>query len=171
MKSAYILELSPRAPQIRWGALHVANEPEALRSALEQFCRTSGDGPFHTIISGTTLGVWVVQRGVVSQFIDLHPFLRADLGNGARTLADLWSDERTLREWGSEAMDDVDPWLEKLHLEVFWDPIAELLPPLQGPVLGPNETTPFEYGTLSAQGLKTRLAKSNPMKLGALPLR
>lgn len=171
MKSAYILELSPRAPQTRWGALHVTVEPEALRGVLEQFCRANGAGPFHAIISGTTLGVWVVQRGVVSEFIDLHPFIRADLGNGARTLADLWSDERMLREWGSEAMDDVDPWLEKLHLEVFWDPIAELLPPLQLPLLAQNEATPFDYGPLSTQVLKTRLAKANPMKLGELPLR
>lgn len=164
LKSAYILELTPRAPRVKWGELRVLVDGAGLKLALEEFGRAP-HAAFHVIISGATLGVWVVQRGVLTDFIDLHPFIRADLGSGARTLDELWSDERALGEWGG-AMDDVDPWLEHLQLEVFWDPIAEKLPLLEPPCLAPDESVPFEYGALATRALTTRLPASNPMKLG-----
>lgn len=168
MKSAYVVELTPRAPRVVWGALHVVVEPERVRSVLENFVRGQGGrAAFQVIVSGATLGVWVVQRGLLREFIDLHPFIRADLGNGARTLSELWGDERVLRDWGAAAMDDVDPWLEHLTLEVFWDPIAELLTPLQAPLLAPGDCLPFEYGAHAAHALGTRLRQANPMLLGS----
>lgn len=129
--SAYVLELSFGPSD----AFRVWTEPEDLKRALEVFCANEGNqAAYRAVIVGGTLGIWVVQRDALTQFVDVTPFIRAELGHGPRTLDELWRDERQLAAWGEE-MDEADPWLERVKLELFWDPIAERLPPLHEPML------------------------------------
>lgn len=170
-RSAYVLELSVRAPRSRWDTVHVTPEAPELKTSLEAFCGARGTlNAFHAVFSGMHAGVWVVQEGKLAGFIDAAPFLRVDLGAGARTIAELWADERILASWGEE-IEDFDPWLSNVALELFWDPIAEQLPPLQGALLSAKDEPQFiEYGELSEQALKTRLSAANPMKFGVTKL-
>jgi hypothetical protein len=170
-KSAYVLELSVRAPRSRWDQAHVTTEPTELKATLEAFCGARGTlNAFHAVFSGMNAGVWVVQQGQLAVFVDATPFLRVDLGAGARTIAELWADERILASWGEE-IEDFDPWLSNVALELFWDPIAEQLPPLQGPLLSATDQPQFiHYGAFTAQANSTRLSAINPMKLGVLQL-
>jgi hypothetical protein len=129
--SAYVLELSFGAGD----SFLVCTEPEAVKRALEVFCANEGNqAAYRAVIVGGTLGVWVAQRNALTWFVDVAPFIRAELGHGARTLEELWRDERLLASWAEE-MDEADPWLERVKLELFWDPIAERLPSLHEPVL------------------------------------
>jgi hypothetical protein len=124
---------------------------------------------FHAVFSGVRAGVWLVQRGRLTAFLDVTPFLRVDLGAGARTIAELWADERTLAAWAAE-MEDVDPWLSNVALELFWDPIAEQLAPLQAPLLEGPDALLVEFGELTPQALASRLRDVNPVKLGVRSL-
>lgn len=170
-KSAYVLELSVRAPRSRWDQVHVTTDATQLKATLDAFCNARGTlNAFHAVFSGMNAFVWTVQEGVLTGCVEVAPFLRVDLGAGARTISELWADERILASWGAE-IEDFDPWLSNVALELFWDPIAEQLPPLQGALLGAKDEPQFiEYGALSARALSTRLSATNPMKLGVLAL-
>jgi hypothetical protein len=138
--SAYVLELSFGPDD----SFRVWTEPEPVKAALEVFCANEGNqAAYRAVIVGGTLGIWVVQRNALTQFIDVLPFIRAELGHGPRRLEELWRDERLLASWAEE-MDEADPWLERMKLELFWDPIAERLPSLHEPLLEAGGELRFE---------------------------
>jgi len=133
--SCYVLELSVQPGGSRWAELHTYPQPGHLRLILEQFCANEGGlSAYHAIWYGATLGIWVIQRGAVAAFVDLHPHIRATLGERSLLLSDPALD--AVRDEIEDAWDTADA----IKLELFWDPIEIALPPLVPPVLARGDS-------------------------------
>lgn len=164
--SAYILELSVGPGGSRWAETHTWTAPWQLKLILEEFCTNDDNlAAYHCIAYGATLGVWVVQRGHLIDFVDLHPYLLVTLPGGKRPLAELLADTGALNAFLDGRADD---WLEDVELTLFWDPIEERLPNLEAPLLAPDETAPFEGLPPPAAPKETYLDFANPMTLGSI---
>ncbi|MFO0595749.1 MAG: hypothetical protein U0228_10605 [Myxococcaceae bacterium] len=97
--------------------------------------------------------MWLVEQGTCTRFIDATPFLLAEGSDGARPVRELRDDLRALRAWGAD-LDEVDPWLERVPLSLFWDPLAEALPPLKGPLLEAGPPRPWTTRPGAPQALQ-----------------
>lgn len=148
-KSCYVLELSVGPGGSRWAELHTYSDPGHLRAILERFCRNpDGFSAYHAIWYGAVLGVWVVQLGKTTAFIDLHPFIRARLGDKPpQTLDDKEGCLGLVIEARSEKDDDDDfqdgdiETYAQMKLEADWTAVAARLPALEAPLLSPRQQT------------------------------
>lgn len=132
-KSCYVLELSVQPGGSRWAELHAYTEPGHLKLWLEAFCRNETMGAYHAMLYGATLGLWVVQRGVVARFIDLHPHIRAHLPEDGGVVQ-LDQKEKLEEIASAQAESDFD-YYDRVRLEPFWDAIELKLPALEAPLL------------------------------------
>jgi hypothetical protein len=156
-----VLELSVQPGGSRWAELHVYSDPAHIRAWLEVFCDNDGGiSAYHAIWYGATLGIWVVQRGDVVQFIDVYPHVSARLGaappvpladdSGCRTLGRAWrkseaeEDESEIVEQDDDEYDEEDfDTYAAMKLELDWEAIARQLPPLMEPRIMPGQKTPI----------------------------
>jgi hypothetical protein len=160
MTSCYVLELSVQPGGSRWAELHTYPEPGHLRLILEAFCANEGGlAAYHAIWYGATLGIWVIQRGEVAAFVDLHPHIRATLGERSLLLSDPALD--SLRGEIDEAWDTA----EQVTLELFWDPIELALPALVAPVLARGDTVAL---TGVPDSVETYLDVADELAIGSL---
>lgn len=158
-RSCYVLELSVQPGGSRWAELHTYTNPSEIGAWLRGFCRNEqGLAAYHAIWYGATLAVWVVQRGEVVQQLDVHPFIRVRHPEEHAEWVQLDDDRRLLemmlrltgeeQEEGEDQLEmrDVEyERYEELQMNLDWDPLAALLPPLQEPLLAPAETTPVRH--------------------------
>jgi hypothetical protein len=144
----------------RWAELHAYADPAHIRAWLEAFCKNDGgNSAYHAIWYGATLGIWIVQKAEVVDFIDVHPHISARLGDaGPVSLADhagckalVLSARKQTPDDDEEAEDEDDDHFEPLglvgvevlvlRLELDWEAIATKLPPLVEPRLMPGQQT------------------------------
>lgn len=155
-RSCYVLELSVQPGGSRWAELHAYTEPRHIRAWIGSFVSNpAGLSTYHAIWYGATLGVWVVQRGVVVGFVDLEPHLRARLGDspwvplsGAQALVIAARPKDDEDEEDDEPADFEDCDLEAyeaMELALDWDAVAAQLPALELPLLEPGQRTPLTY--------------------------
>jgi hypothetical protein len=160
-RSCYVLELSVGPGGSRWAELHAYSDPDHIQAWLESFCNNdSGMSAYHGIWYGATLGIWIVQRGDVVDFIDVHPFIHARAGEGGASapLSDTKACMKVVREavkgpgkaageaHDEDEEDDEDDdfdWddYERVTLVLDWEAIAARLPPLKPPLLLPGQRT------------------------------
>lgn len=154
-RSAYILELSVQPGGSRWAEVHVYSKLEHIRAWLEQFCKNDSMAAYHAIWYGATLAIWVVQKGEVVQFVDLHHYIRAKLDDHESILIadqdaclELVRKARPAREDDDEDEDEEedDDWddddidtLDRVKLELSWIEISAQLPALEPPLLKPGQ--------------------------------
>lgn len=152
-RSAYILELSVSPGGSRWAEVHVYSKLEHIRAWLEQFCKNENMDAYHAIWYGATLAIWVVQKGEVVQCIDLHPYIKARVGEhgpiavGERDacLALVREARNAEIEEDEEAEEEID-WfdedievLDQVKLELSWVEISAQLPALEPPLVQPGQ--------------------------------
>jgi hypothetical protein len=171
-KSCYVVELSVSPGGSRWAELHAYTEPAHLRAMIERFCENDGGmSAYYSIWYGAVLGVWTLQHGEVAAFLDLHPHIRARIGDwtavpladeeGCRRLMVKWRrvqggdpdeedgeddsglDDDLLRAFIDEGDDEA---YEQVKFEADWGAIAARLPALDPPLLGPRESTAVARG-------------------------
>lgn len=166
MTSAYILELSVPPGGSAWAETHTWTEPWQLRLILEEFCANDDNlAAYHCLTQRATLGVWVVQRGHLVDFVDLHPYVLVETPAGARPLGELKADEAAL----APLLDGPDDaWLEAVRLSLAWDALEERLPTLSSPLLQPDEAIAFEAAPPPTAPRATWLSFVNPMTLGSM---
>lgn len=155
-KSCYVVELSVGPGGSRWAELHAYSQPAHVRWVIEQFCKNPGGmSAYHAIWYGAVLGVWTIQGGEVTVFLDLHPLLRAGLdGKPTVALDDNKGCLRLVREGRPEVDEDEDEesddedyddadfdTYERMVLTFDWKVIAARLPALEPPLLAPGEQT------------------------------
>jgi len=158
-KSCYVVEMSVGPGGSRWAELHAYTELAHVRWAIDRLCQNDcGTAAYHAISYGATVGIWTIQRGEVAAFLDLHPFIAAELeGKPAAKLSDHDGCMRILverrKELSREDGDDEDEEeleeeeildidleiYEEMALTADWEAIASRLPPLEEPLLGPGE--------------------------------
>lgn len=81
-KSCYVVETSVGPGGARWAELHAYTDLRHVRHCIDRFCHNGGGDPAYLGIHyGATLSVWTIQRGVVTDFLDLHPFIEVKLGD------------------------------------------------------------------------------------------
>jgi hypothetical protein len=166
VSSAYVLELSARPGGARWAETHTWTEPWQLRMLLDEFCANDDNlAAYHCLAAAATLGIWVVQQGELTRFIDLQPFIFVKQPEGARSLAELFADPETLNAL-LDAHDD--EWLEDVELELFWDAIEDQLPALVAPVLQPDEQAPVELVFPPGAPKDSYLSFATPLTLGSV---
>ncbi|HRI63045.1 MAG TPA: hypothetical protein PK156_02375 [Polyangium sp.] len=151
-RSAYILELSVAPGGSRWAEVHVYSRLEHIRAWLEEFCKNEGMSAYHAIWYGATLALWVVQKSQVVQCIDLHPYIKASLGDLGpipvsdrdgclklvRQAREVQPDEEEEGEDDDWCDEDIDI-LDKMKLELSWIEISAQLPALEPPLLLPGQ--------------------------------
>ena len=137
-KSCYLLELSVEPGGARRGDIWAYSQWSDIRRAIES--EFINDDPLYNALAadlavfyGETIGIWVVQSGRATKFIDLHPFLRARV-EGSRAVA---LDDAL----GLEALQPPEGFVTKAEFEIDWDGIREALPPLSGRLLAAGEWT------------------------------
>ncbi|MFT3770998.1 MAG: hypothetical protein QM820_36740 [Minicystis sp.] len=166
-KSTYVVELSVGPGGSRWAELHAYADPAHVRWVIERFCKNLGGmSAYHAIWYGAILGVWTLQRGEVTSFVDLHAFLTVELpGKGTAKLDDREGclrlvlerrkeihlaeranaedgDDEEEDEYGDEDFDDVDlQTYEEMVLKADWSAVAAELSPLDPPLLASGERT------------------------------
>lgn len=131
--SCYVVELSVQPGGSRWAEIHVYSRPQAVQHVLETFCKDSWQAAYHGMSYGALLGIWTIQNGKVTAFLDLHDLLRvshADFGEArmsdkARYQAFL---DKVHKEENFDRFNEVKVTMD-------WDAIANALPPLNKPLL------------------------------------
>jgi hypothetical protein len=103
---------------------------------------------YFAIWYGATLAIWVVQRGEVTQVIDLHPHIRAEFDDKLVPLTDHDTLE-PLRE--REEDNDGDVLMPGVALSLLWDDIEVKLPPLIEPLLTAETRTHVERGNVGGR--------------------
>lgn len=157
-RSFHVLEISVQPGGARFAELHVDPDPAQLRPALAGFCANSdGLSAYLAIWYGARIGVWTVQAGVVTGFVDAYPHIAVHLDD--RPPIPLTDDdalralilavrEQKLREEDDEVDEydlqadyhDLDmETYEAMRLVVDWPAIAATLPALTPPLLQPRE--------------------------------
>lgn len=129
-RSVYVLELHSEFV----GTLYASAEPGDLRAAVERFCAESQKYAFLPPKPDQRLGIWVVQRCAVKQFIDFRPHLALVKGERQARL-DRPTEVAALLE-GTRGM----PPIGAFHAVALWDAIEQQLPKLEGTVLSPGES-------------------------------
>ncbi|MEZ4448538.1 MAG: hypothetical protein R3B09_03585 [Nannocystaceae bacterium] len=160
-KSCYALELSVGPGGSRWGELHAYTEPEHLRWVIDGFCQNRGGmSAYHGIWYGARLGVWVIQRGAIVGFVDLHPLLAVTVpGAGTAPLSDTGACDRLVvarrRQLALESDEDPDEFeeeadeLDDVTFEIYeaitmaldYEALRAALPPLEAPLLASGQRT------------------------------
>ncbi len=145
-RSCLVLELSVQPGGSRWAELHAYTDPSHIRACLEVFCDDPcGLSAYHAIYYGARLGIWVIQAGEVSTFIDLHPFILARLPGGdavpVRERAALLAMAGVGED---EELDSFDAF-EDFTLTANWPAVLERLPKLREPRLEPGEHTSVRF--------------------------
>jgi len=152
-RSAYILELSVQPGGSRWAEEHVYAKLEHIRAVLEAFCKNDSMAAYHAIWYGTTLAIWVVQKGLVVQYVDLHPHIQARLDDfPPLAITDREGCLELIRKCrnrqGPNAHNDADDddWfdedieaLQRMRLECAWLEVAPQLPELEPPLVQPGQ--------------------------------
>lgn len=150
-RSLYVLELSVQPGGSRWAELHAYAEPRHLKAWVRSFCANEDGLPaYHAIWYGATLGIWTVQRGAVTKFVDLHRHVLARVGRAEpEPLSRRGALKRLLRQAGAPDEDDDDFDLEayaRVKLSVDWDAVAARLPALREPTIAPGELATIRHG-------------------------
>jgi len=157
-KSCYVVELSVGPGGSRWAELHAYTEPLHLKYAVDIFCGdTSGTSAYHGIWYGAILGIWTIQRGVVADFLDLHPFIKVTLGEKAplrlsdneacgnlvrerrREILKACEKDKDEDEFDADYHDVDQDVFAEIRMEADWEAIAAKLPPLEPPLLQSGE--------------------------------
>ncbi|MBL9106173.1 MAG: hypothetical protein JNL82_34945 [Myxococcales bacterium] len=163
-RSCYVLELSVEPGGSRWAELHAYTDPRHLHALLTEFCSNPGGiSAYHAIIYGARLGVWIVQRGEVARFVDLHPHITARLGRAGPVAL---TDTRGLRELTGPIDDGYEEDLpERIELGVAWPDVAAALPALEEPRLAPGERTPIRHAGRRPRGAYLGIVDHVPLRL------
>lgn len=140
-KSAYVVEYSVMPGGARRGNLLVCNTPAHVRAIIAW--EYAGD-PQHAALAadfaafyGSVIGVWTVQHGKATAFLDLHRYLRARIDGAPPVRLD---DEAALEALREKREDEERDFVEAAEFDVDWDGIAAALPALEPPLLAPDET-------------------------------
>lgn len=142
-RSCYVLELSVEPGGSRWAELHAYTDPRKLAALVKRFCKNEhGFSAYHAIWYGATLGIWVVQAGVVTRFVDLHPWISARRGRGEAVPLARKAALRRALDLGAPGEPYDEDLPAKVKLAVDWDEVAALLPALKQPLLRRGEATP-----------------------------
>jgi hypothetical protein len=133
-RSFYLLEMSVPPGAFRQAELHTYSDLDLIRRVLESWADSCSDGGDIVFASGATLGIWVVQLGKVTAYIDLRDHVFVKDGSNSRVSI---SSEAVL-----EAVANASDWVElaRFELSLEWEAIRPLVPPLQAPLLEPGRT-------------------------------
>ncbi|MBZ5715328.1 hypothetical protein [Nannocystis pusilla] len=176
-RSCYVLELSVQPGGSRWAELHVYSEVQHVRACIDQFvANDDGLSTFHAVWYGATLGVWLVQRGEVVEFVDLEPHLGARIDGGdwvplsqAQALAIA---ARPRDEDDEEEEDDRSPAElaahDRMELRIDWEAVAARLPALESPQLRPGQRTTVTFR--SDPGVDSYLDDGGEVRFGSWEL-
>ena len=153
MKSCYILEFSVRSASARHAEVYVYETLTAIHHRVHHALfgepvPSAEAFVVSYVLSDPTLGVWVVQRGQVTQFADLRPFVAiVDRDGHAMPLGD----PAGLAALRHLIASDPD---HPVTLAIDWTAFAAPLPPLEAPLLAPEETTEvtLDPGLIPATG-------------------
>jgi hypothetical protein len=164
-KSCYVLELSVQPGGARWAELHTYTDLGHIRLCLERFCKNEGGfAAYVGIFYGATLAIWVVQRGEVTQVIDLHDHLRAHFDGQSVPL----SDRKALAPMREQQEDNEgDELMPGVSLSLLWDDIEVKLQALSEPLLAPGESTTVKQGPVG-RGMETYLPFGDPAQIGSI---
>ncbi|MCY1054252.1 hypothetical protein [Nannocystis sp. SCPEA4] len=159
-RSCYIVELSVQPGGSRWAELHVYSEVQHVRACVDQFvANDDGLSTYHAVWYGATLGVWLVQRGEVVEFVDLEPHLSARIDGSewvplsqaqALVLAARPRDEDGDEEEEDDRLPadfedcDLDAY-GRMELRIDWEAVAACLPALESPQLRPGQRTTVTF--------------------------
>ena len=156
--SCYILELSVDPGGARRGDVSAYARADHLRKILENELSTP-DGGMLPISYGERMILWVVQGGVVSAALDLHPFIRVHWGDRTPcTLDDAKALAPLAERYGNvEEIDDVTFTLD-------WDAIA--IPALEGEPLGIDGTVKLSDPRKLLKKVGSYLVGTDPIPFG-----
>lgn len=135
--STYVIQLSVgEFGGMPWTEHHVFSELSRVREALEAFSTAPLERREHAFWSDATLGVWVVQLGHVTGFVNLSEYFSTTINDQRVTLPEVRASESI----------DVDELLEEgveLPLRLDWPRLETRLPKLMEPLLQSTETLRF----------------------------
>lgn len=145
-RSCYVYELSIRPGGWRWAELHAYADPDHIRRVVERFGRNENGYAGGLVVWGdATFGIWVVQRGVATRFIELRAFMSLRVGRKKPVpLADASAVTGLVGPADAEYDDDL---AQQIRLGVEWDRLLAQLPALAAPELAPGEFTPVRART------------------------
>lgn len=144
-RSCYVYELSIRPGGWRWAELHAYADPDHIRRVVERFGRNENGYAGSLVVWGdATFGIWIVQRGLVTRFIELRAFMSLRVGRKTPVpLADASAVTGLVGPADAEYDDDL---AQQIRLGLEWDRLLAQLPALATPVLAPGEYTRIRHG-------------------------
>lgn len=138
--SCYVLEFSVQPGGARWAELHCYSDSESIGRGAMQVSSEPEVAPYLLLWYGATFGIWSIQMGRVDAFLDLHPYVTAQMPGStdwhALDSADLHASVQALGD------QDMFEALNSAVLRVDWSTAQIQLPSLEGQLLMPGETTP-----------------------------